>query len=103
MIACIVLVVLLVIQCIVAEKFEEIACMKGHDKGKRERGHNDYFWWCLALGIVGWAMVIALPDRNAPSPKAPAAPAPTQQGAATQDDSLPVGYRLGRHAGHPPR
>lgn len=31
-----------------------------------KKGHSNrkYFWWCFWLGFVGWAMVIALPDRN---------------------------------------
>ena len=46
----------------IAKVFEDIAYQKGHD-GKK------YFWWCFccgttALGIVGYLMVIALPDRG---------------------------------------
>lgn len=52
----VVIVVIFVINCFAAEQFSEIASMKGHLNKK-------YFWWCFWLGIVGWAMVIALPDR----------------------------------------
>ena len=48
-------IVFLVIGMFAAQKFESIANMKGHE---------GYFWWCFWLGFVGWAMVIALPDRN---------------------------------------
>ena len=47
--------IVLVISGIVASKFDEIADMKGH---------SGYFWWCFILGAIGWAMVIALPDRR---------------------------------------
>ena len=48
-------VIYLIVVVKVSEKFESIAEMKGH---------NGYFWWCFWLGPVGWAMVIALPDRR---------------------------------------
>lgn len=51
----IVCIVILVISGIAALKFESIANMKGH---------SGYFWWCFLLGAIGWAMVIALPDRK---------------------------------------
>ena len=46
----------------IAKVFEDIAYLKGHN-GKK------YFWCCFccgttALGIVGYLMVIALPDRG---------------------------------------
>lgn len=40
----------------IANEFYAIAKMKGHPQKK-------YFWWAFWLGIVGWAMVIALPNR----------------------------------------
>lgn len=40
-----------------ALEFRDIAELKGHDGGK-------YFWWCFWTGFIGWAMVIALPDRK---------------------------------------
>lgn len=52
-------VVVLVINWFAAKRFDEIAQMKGHPPKK-------YFWWCFWLGMTGWAMVIALPDRGAP-------------------------------------
>lgn len=45
----------LLIDAVISYKFEEIAEMKGH---------SGYLWWCFLLGIAGWAMVIALPDRT---------------------------------------
>lgn len=45
-----------VIDWFVAKRFDEIAQMKGQPPKK-------YFWWCFWLGMIGWAMVIALPDR----------------------------------------
>lgn len=50
-----IIVVVIVVVALVAYKFESIAEMKGHE---------GYFWWCFWLGPVGWAMVIALPDRR---------------------------------------
>lgn len=46
----------LLISYLVADEFDKIVIMKGYPKGK-------YFWWCFLLGIIGWLMVIALPDR----------------------------------------
>ena len=45
----------LIVYGIAASKFEKIAVMKGH---------SGYFWYCFFLGIAGWLMVIALPDRT---------------------------------------
>lgn len=47
--------IMLVFNVIVAPKFASIA---------EEKGYTGYFWWCFFLGIVGWMMVIALPDRG---------------------------------------
>ena len=41
----------------IAKEFYAIAVEKGHWNRK-------YVWGCFWLGFVGWAMVIALPDRN---------------------------------------
>ena len=41
----------------IAKEFYAIAVEIGHSNRKS-------FWWCFWLGFVGWAMVIALPDRN---------------------------------------
>ena len=51
----IVLIVYVVIAFVAAAKFDEIANMKGH---------QGYFVYCLLLGIIGWLMVVALPDRK---------------------------------------
>lgn len=48
-------ILVIIIDVFVSKKFEEIANMKGH---------SVYFWWCFWLTSIGWAMVIALPDRN---------------------------------------
>lgn len=51
-----------IIACLIANEFSKIAAMKGHKEGK-------WFWLCLIFGIVGWLMIIALPDRRIPSPR----------------------------------
>ena len=48
----------LIINCVVAKKFEEIAFQKGYD----ESIHS--FAMCFWLGIVGYLYVIALPNLN---------------------------------------
>lgn len=58
----------LVFNAVTASKFEAIANMKGH---------YGYFWWCFLLGAIGWAMVIALPDRKFEIPDVSNAPANT--------------------------
>lgn len=40
-----------------AKQFEEAARMKGHYEGK-------YFWLCFFFSIIGYLLVIALPDRG---------------------------------------
>lgn len=69
-----------------AEKYQSIA---------RKKGHTENYWnWCFWLGIVGWLLVIALPDRGAQMvnvqnlPAASAAPA-AQDKTTTQNDELP--------------
>lgn len=70
---------------VAANKFEEIAEMKGH---------SGYWGWCFWLGPVGWCMVIALPDRDAQTvivqnmPDASSAPA-VQNKTTVQNDELP--------------
>ncbi len=49
------IVIAVILDVIVALKFDRIAGMKGH---------TGYFLWCFLFGPAGWAMVIALPDRN---------------------------------------
>ncbi len=71
----------LVISGFIATKFDDIAKLKGHD---------GYFLWCFLLGPVGWAMVIALPDRNAPTSQTSGAAHPaSSRTAAEPDDTLP--------------
>lgn len=70
--------VYLAIIAFIAQKFEEIAQLKGH---------SGYFWWCLWLGPAGWLMVAALPDRNA-APSATQAPQVSQ--ASDDDDDIPT-------------
>ncbi|MBQ3275547.1 MAG: hypothetical protein IJH47_00630 [Oscillospiraceae bacterium] len=41
----------------IAKEFERIARIKGHTEKR-------FFWYSFFLGVVGWAMVIALPDRS---------------------------------------
>ncbi len=52
----IILIALLIHICI-ANKFADIAAMKGHESG--------YWGWCFLFGPIGWLMVIALPDLHA--------------------------------------
>lgn len=71
-------IVYIIINVFVAGKFDSIANMKGHE---------GYFSWCFVLGVIGWAMVIALPDRNQSIVKyesVSAAPA-----TASDDERLP--------------
>lgn len=51
-----ILVVWLFILLLAACNFAEIAKTKGHSYGK-------YFAWCFFTGLIGWIMVIALPER----------------------------------------
>jgi hypothetical protein len=52
-----VIIIALIINYIIAKKFEEIAEMKGHVG-------NTYFWFTFIFGLVGMLMVIALPNNN---------------------------------------
>ena len=49
------IVIVLIIDYVIAKKFEEIAEMKGHEGGT-------YFWFTFIFGVVGMLMVIALPE-----------------------------------------
>lgn len=51
------IVVILFINYQIANQFYEIAEMKGFQERK-------YFWIAFLLGIVGYLLVIALPDKN---------------------------------------
>ncbi len=48
---------LLQLQYIIAKEFYSIAIAKGYNSKK-------YLWYCFFLGIVGYLMVIAIPDEN---------------------------------------
>lgn len=65
------LIVVLVVNYVIADNFMTIAQDKGHNERK-------YFHFCFWLGIVGYLMVVALPDRRSHIP-APMAPAPAPQ------------------------
>ncbi len=52
-----IIVAVIAVNILIAKKFNAIA---------REKGHDDYFWWCFLFGIIGWLMVVALPDRRQP-------------------------------------
>ena len=69
-----IVVLFFVLDWFVAKRFDEIAQMKGQPP-------EAYFWWCFWLGVIGWAMVIALPDRAGTSPK-----------SADSSDELPELY-----------
>lgn len=47
---------LLFLDYFIADEFRRIAMRKGYCARR-------YFWWCFFLGIVGYMMVIALPNR----------------------------------------
>ena len=51
-------IIAIVIDYIIAKKFEEIAEMKGHEG-------RTYFWFTFIFGLVGMLMVIALPNAKA--------------------------------------
>lgn len=53
----VVLIVILIVQYKVADEFYYVAIKKGYDEKK-------YFWYCFWLGIVGYLLVIALPDNT---------------------------------------
>ena len=77
--------VALLILGITADKFEAIANLKGH---------SGYYWWCFWLGVIGWAMVIALPDRRSEIKSSVPAVTPTQEtetpASTDDDDTLPA-------------
>ncbi len=51
------LIIALIIGYIIAQKFSDIAEMKGHEGGT-------YFWFTFLFGLVGMLMVIALPNET---------------------------------------
>lgn len=52
-----ILVIAVVIDFLVANEFYQVAKKKGHKEIK-------YFWLSFFLGIIGYLLVIALPDRG---------------------------------------
>lgn len=72
----------IVISAVIASRFCDIAKMKGHNG-------TPYFWYCFLFSIVGWAMVIALPDLHARPSAQPAAPADSGKTAEVVSDELP--------------
>ncbi len=76
-----IIIVVLIIDALIALKFESIANMKGH---------QGYFWWCFLLGVIGCGMVIALPDRQTTfSNDSESVTQPVKQMASDSDDTLP--------------
>ena len=51
------MVVILSLNAVIACEFLEVANNKGYYSIK-------YFWYCFLFGIVGWLLVIALPDMS---------------------------------------
>ena len=51
------LVLYIVIAFLLANEFSDVAAMKGHSDRK-------YFWFCFFFSILGYFLVIALPDRG---------------------------------------
>lgn len=56
-------ILVLYIEYKLAEQFYHAAYLKGYSERK-------YLWICFFFNIVGYLLVIALPDRNASSEKA---------------------------------
>ena len=54
----VVVIVFIIIQFFIAAEMEEIAKIKGCEYSKR------YFWFSFLLGLPGWIMVAALPNKN---------------------------------------
>ena len=50
-------VIVLIINYIIAQKFSDIAEMKGHEG-------STYFWFTFIFGLIGMLMVIALPNEK---------------------------------------
>ncbi len=55
----IVLIIAVVVDIYISNSFEQIA---------QEKGYTGYFWWCFFLGLPGWIMVAALPNKKANLP-----------------------------------
>lgn len=76
--------VMLWIWYLVAKEFYKIAEMKGHAESK-------YLWISFLLGVVGWMLVIALPDRRQQTVQVqqPQPMSGNQSRPARTDDELP--------------
>lgn len=76
--------VMLWIWYLVAKEFYKIAEMKGFPESK-------YLWISFFLGVVGWMLVIALPDRRqqAAQVQQPQPVSGSQSRPARTDDDLP--------------
>lgn len=48
------------IDYLIAREFQRVAVKKGHSEKR-------YFWISFWLGVVGYSLVIALPDRGIPA------------------------------------
>lgn len=88
-------IVMLFIAWLISSEFQFIAEQKGHVSRK-------YFWFCFLFGIIGYLMVIALPDRRASytPPQAPRVPAPTETPISSVEtpsssDSTPYRGKMG--------
>lgn len=57
MVAFIAIVIYLCVCFFVAGQFSEVAAAKGYTDKK-------YYWICFWLGLPGWLLVIALPNRE---------------------------------------
>ncbi len=75
----VVFVLVFIIQYRIAKEFESVAHQKGHTEDK-------YFQMCFWLGLVGWILVAALPDRGGCNQKAVADKEP--EGVASPAEPL---------------
>ena len=57
MLAIIVIVIYFALCFFLASQFSEVAAAKGYQDKK-------YYWICFWLGLPGWLLVIALPNRE---------------------------------------
>ena len=49
--------IVIILAVFIAKKFSYVAEEKGYDQ-------SQFFWICFFLGIVGWLLVILLPDLH---------------------------------------
>lgn len=78
-------VIAIVIDWTVAKEFASIADDKGYREGR-------YFWFCFFLGIVGYLMVIALPDLGSRPTRPHVNHTPTPSPAPTSTPTVSAGY-----------